>query len=411
MKIIPDRGKDNLKIMVLKAIIIISVLFMTIFLSSGLCSSKCIGSTGEAAINNDDIPSAKTEAIARAKWAAVEQVAGVEVKAQSVVQNMVLVDDAISKQIRGIISSYKLIGEENRRDVMWVKINACVEPVKAREAASLLAMNNSVAVFIPTRKPRVVQEYGSTVSSGTRNIERHNILTSDEYDETNILSENLIGRIADAGYTVNDIAPTHAADAREIEKAIKGNSFLSVRSLMYKFLSNVLVIGKIDYTVSTRKGEDIGYGLSMPFNNVTVRLTYRIVTKEGPGKVKILAADFMEEKGMANNVEDATAKGLKALSEKFTPVVLDKLSLYIKEITKKVKVRVEGVTDLNSNFAVKDILQNIAWVTNVDEKGIGVFIVDYPENTVYLANSMGQKGFRIIDFSPREVDASYETRR
>ena len=45
---------------------------------------------------------------------------------------------------------------------------------------------------------------------------------------------------------------------------------------MYKFLSNILLIGKIDYTISTRKGQDIGYGISMPFNNVTVRLTYRI---------------------------------------------------------------------------------------------------------------------------------------
>jgi len=33
------------------------------------------------------------------------------------------------------------------------------------------------------------------------------------------------------------------------------------------------MLGKIDYTVSQRKGEDLGYGVEMPYNRVTVRLT------------------------------------------------------------------------------------------------------------------------------------------
>ncbi|MBF0507187.1 MAG: hypothetical protein HQL09_10155, partial [Nitrospirae bacterium] len=201
---------------------------------------KCIDSTGEAAINNSDIPSAKTEAIARAKWAAVEQVAGVEVRAQTVVQNMVLVDDAISKQIRGVISGYKVTAEKTGTDAVWVKINACVEPVKAQEAASSMALNNSVAVFIPARKPRVVSESEYNYASGhSSKASSYNSSTLDEYDETNILSENLIGRLAEQGYTVVDVAPTHAMEAREIENAIRSGNALTVRSLMYKFLSNV----------------------------------------------------------------------------------------------------------------------------------------------------------------------------
>lgn len=367
-----------------------AVICLFLILSAGYAysESKCVDSEGEAVIVNNDVPSARTEATARAKWAAVEQTMGVEVRAQSVVQNMALVDDAVSKQVRGIVSGYKTLKEENRGDTFWAKINACIEPSKARDALSSLALNNSVAVFIPARKPR----------SGH----------GDEFDETSVLSEKLIGKLTEQGFTVTDVAPTHAVDAAAIENAVKNNNFMSVRSLMYKFLSNILIIGKLDYNISTKKGEDIGYGISMPFTHVTVRLTYRIVTKDPSGKQIILAADAMEGKGLAKSVEDAAARGMGNIAEKLPPIIIEKLSEHIKGIAKKIKVKVNGVDDLNTNFEVKDVLQNLAWVTGVEDKGLGEFVVNYPENPVYLANSIGQKGmFRIINFSPFAINIQY----
>ena len=49
---------------------------------------------------------------------------------------------------------------------------------------------------------------------------------------------------------------------------------------------------------------------------------------------------------------------------------MDKVGQYIKGIAKKVQIKVSGVSDINTNFEVKDILQNLAWVTNVEEKGL-----------------------------------------
>lgn len=218
-----------------KAIIILICLVLIIvclLLSTKSFAVTCIDAEGEAIIINNDIPSAKAEAIARAKWAAVEQVVGVEVKARSVVQNMALVDDAVSKNIKGFVTGYKLLQQENRKDTIWVKINACIEPIKAKDAISSLALNNSVAVFIPAKKPGSIK---------------------DEYEETNILSENLIGRLTEQGYTVVDVAPTHTLEAKEVENAIKSGNFLTLRSLVYKFLSNILLIGKIDYAISTKR--------------------------------------------------------------------------------------------------------------------------------------------------------------
>lgn len=353
---------------------------------------KCVDAEGEAAIVNNDRPSAKLEAIARAKWQAIEQTVGVDVKAGSFVSNFALVEDVMKTQVGGAVKKFTVLSQDEKKDVLTVRINACVEPKKAQEAiASELALNNGIAVFIPARKPQA--ERGGSV-----------------YEETNILSENLIGKLTDQNYKVVDVAPTRAVDAAEIETAVKSGSTLAVRSIFYKFLSNVIIIGKTDYTISTKKGEDIGYGLSMPFNNVTVRLTYRMVARNNKtGAMEILTAGTEQGKGIRNNVEDAEEEALKDVAEKITPKLLDKVAHYIQGNVKKIRLKINGVGDLDTNMEIKGILQNIVWVSEVEEKEMGEFIVSYPENSVYLANSIKQKGnFTITNFTPYSLTINYQ---
>ena len=59
--------------------------------------------------------------------------------------------------------------------------------------------------------------------------------------------------------------------------------------------------------------------------------------------------------------EDAAAGGLKDCQQSLFRL-LDKVGQYIKGVQKKVQIKVSGVSDINTNFEVKDILQNIAWV-------------------------------------------------
>lgn len=385
-------------------------IFLVSFFISSYAEAKiqCIDSEGQAVILNNDIPSAKAEAISRAKWNAIEKVAGVKVKAQTVVQNFTLVDDAVIKHTRGVISNYKLRKEWKEGDIYKVIMNVCVESTKADDAVSKLALNNSVAVFIPARKPKIVKEIEKIYKEPHSKSEYHYLKTKDEYEETNILSETIIESLTERGFTVVDLLPTNIADASMIENAMKTGNYMSLRSIMYKTLSNLLVIGKVDYTISTRKGQDIGYGLTMPVNNVTTRLTYRVVAKEKDSdRVIIVAAGTEEAKGMALNLEDATAQSMKNLAEKFVPVLFEKLSKYIQGLAKRVTIKVTNVDNLSRNFEIKEILQNIAWVTEVEEKGLGEFFVGYPENTVYLANSLNQKGFEIINFSKYEITLKY----
>ncbi|MDA8123879.1 MAG: hypothetical protein M0009_01645 [Deltaproteobacteria bacterium] len=348
----------------------------------GSCAEKCVQTEGEAVIVERDIPSAKTEAVARAKWAAIEQTVGAEVKSGSIVQNFTLVDEIIKTQAAGVVTSWQLLAQDNRPDSVFVKIKACVEPKQAQAAVSALALNNAVAVFIPAKRPAA--------------------RPTDAYEESNLLSETLIGKLTDQGYRVVDVAPTGAADAAAIEKALQSGNTLTVRSLMYRFLSNVIIIGKIDYAVSTKKGEDIGYGLSMPLNHVTVRMSYRIVARDAKtGNAEILTAGAEQARGVAGSVEDAAAEGMKALAAKTAPLLLDKIASFIKGNIKRVSIQVAGVKDLDANREIKELLQQIVWVTDVEEKRRGEFVVGYPENSLYLANSLRQKGrFKIVDFTP-----------
>jgi hypothetical protein len=64
-----------------------SLILLLLLPLHGLCAEKCVQVEGEAVIIGSDIPSAKTEAVARAKWAAIEQTVGTEVKAGSIIQD------------------------------------------------------------------------------------------------------------------------------------------------------------------------------------------------------------------------------------------------------------------------------------------------------------------------------------
>lgn len=95
---------------------------------------------GEASIVAGDMSSAKKiQAVARAKWAAMEEASGIRVKSDTIVQNAVLVDEAIKNEVTGVIQNYTVTGEEEDGQVYRVMISATIVPEKAKDAVGLLA--------------------------------------------------------------------------------------------------------------------------------------------------------------------------------------------------------------------------------------------------------------------------------
>src|SRR3989338_10107362 len=73
--------------------------------------------SGEAAILAGDIPSARLEAIARAKWDAMEKAVGVEIRAQTIVQDAAIIDDVVKKKVGGSVRDFKVKAEGKKGDV------------------------------------------------------------------------------------------------------------------------------------------------------------------------------------------------------------------------------------------------------------------------------------------------------
>jgi len=105
--------------------------------------------SGEGQISSGDIASAKLEAISRAKWAAIEQVAGVDIKSKTVVENSALLDEIIISQTQGIISSFNVLGYSKAGQILHVKLEACVKVKSAQTAISDMTLNSAITIYVP----------------------------------------------------------------------------------------------------------------------------------------------------------------------------------------------------------------------------------------------------------------------
>jgi len=354
-------------------------LLIVAMVSVSFAKPVCVDVSGESVVIAGDVPSAKVEAVNRAKFAAVEQVAGVDVKSKTVVEDSALLYDMITTQTHGVVGNFHIIKESLEGNSVKVVVNVCVEPVNAKSAMSALALNTAISVYLPAKK------LGKKSNIG--------------YDDENILAQTVIGKLAEGGFSVRDLAESHSLKLKDIDTALKGGDQTVLRSLVYRHLTNSVLVGKIEPTLSMSKGSDAGYGITMPFNTVTARLSYRFMTKDISGKMVVLSAGTEEARGLAPNQDDAYAEALKNLSEVFVPIIVEKIHSRLTDIASKVIVIVEGVKDPAETFALREQLQKVTWVTNVEEKGIGEFLVSFPENPIYLANGISQKGFKIVSYT------------
>ena len=322
---------------------------------------------GEADIINGDKPSAKLQAVARAKWSAMEEASGVRVKSDTIVQNAILVDEAIKNEVTGVIQSYDITGEEEDGQTYRVMINATIVPEKAKDAVGMMSKNTSVSVMIPVVFP-----------------DKH-------VEETNILTETVINDLTMQQMEVIDIASADGTSLATLNKAIQTNNFMAMRNIAAKYLSGTLLIGKVDTTTTASEGTDVGYGVSLPFNVVTGRLTYRLVTQQG-SNLRILASGFLSARGMGASLSDATNQMMtnmnREVSQTLVSIVMEKVK---GENSKSIMVQLSGNPTIGDLMELKQILSYTAWVLSVEEKGKDMLVVTYPEKSLYLATSINSK--------------------
>ena len=345
---------------------------------------RCIPSTGtgEAAITTD-YASAKMEAFARAKWDALEKALGTQVSVKSIVENFKLLDEVITKDIKGFIDNVKIVDEKNYGDSVAITIKGCVYPEKAEEALSLISKNTAFNVLLITQD--------------------RNMIT---LDEMNPVTTELINILNEQGFEVYDFASQPGIDPYSIEKAIAYRRFITLRHLLSKSLAGATIVGKIVFIYQTKSGQNIGYGISSPFNVVHAQAQYYLLVRD-KGRIRILASGSVSAKGTGMNDDFAKNKAMKLLAPKLADDILLKIDKYLKSKRKTITVEVEGINSVSQNFDFKSNIQKLAWVKSVKDVGIGRFKVEYLENPIYLANALESiLHYKVEEFTPIKIKVS-----
>jgi hypothetical protein len=357
-----------------KLILSILILLVGIFSFAG---DKLVEGAGEALIVGNDINAAKNQAIVRAKWDALEKATSVQVKVETIVQNAMLVDEAIKSEVSGTITDYTIIDEGKDGETYWVKIKAKVKPDGAIKAVSQFAKNTSIAVLLP-----VVFPDGRVL-------------------ESTPLSEKLTSELLMQNYEVVDIAAQgNPYNIKQLNEAMKNDDYMLLRNLAYRFLSGVVLVGKVETIASAKEGKNIGYGINIPFNIVNGKLTYKLIGDKDGNKI-LLDSGYVSARGQGASIEDATYSMLENLANEVSTNIVSKISEKIRGVySKKIEVVLAGNTDIEKLMELKNDIQYIAWVLNVEDKGVDKLIVDYPEKPVYLANALEQKRIYFV----RKID-------
>ncbi len=346
--------------------------------------ARCIPSTGvgEASVIGGDRASAKAEAYARAKWDAIEKALGVTTSVKTILHNFQLLDEVIKNQVGGFIKDVRILSEENFADMVRIKIKGCVYPTQAEKALSLISSDTMFSVLVVVKNPHSV-----------------------ELDEMNPVTTELVNILNQQGFKVYDFTANPNVDPFVIEKIIAQRRFILLRAYMARVLSGAMVVGKVELVPSTRQGQDIGYGISSPFNVVTARLTYYLLTRDNRG-MRIVASGSLSAVGRALNETDAGYKAMEALAKKLGADIMGKIDRYRAMKKKVVTVIVKGVRSTTQNFSIKEKLQRVPWVESVEDIGLGQFRVVYLDNTVYLANAIERiPELKLIRFNATEVEA------
>lgn len=360
------------------------MLVISLTLTAYVFAGKTVTAIGEADIVNEDKASARIQAVARAKWAALEQVAGIKVKADTIVMNAQLVDEAVKTETEGIVKDFKVIGEEVDGNMYRVQIEALIEEQGAKKAMSLFSKNTNIAVMIPVFYP-----------------DRH-------VEVQNPLSERVIDGLISNQMEVLDLAAQkNGVSVKELDYAIKTQNYMAMTNIAVNHLSNTILIGKVVSKVVARKGADFGYG-KLPFDVVQGELSYRLLANKD-GRTIILKTGTLNAKGQGATVEDATYRMVSDLSNRVAGQLVGiVLNEFKGQNARMVNVRITGKNDLKKLMSLKQILNYTPWVLNVQEQGTDTLLVQYPEKSLYLATAINSKHqFKVRSLSDYEIVVDY----
>ena len=198
--------------------------------------TKNVTAEGVAAVNQGALDIARDGAIEDAQKRAVEQAIGIMIDSQTQVENYQVISDKILSQIKGYITRYKIVGENQDSGLLRVRISADVAMGKLSDDLSAIGV-----LMSQMHKPRTM------ILVAEQNIGRDvNAWWLDAHSETDmsIVEHSFMDKFTEKGFEFID----HEVASREIRVTapyrVSNLSAAQAKTLGKQADAEVVVIGK-----------------------------------------------------------------------------------------------------------------------------------------------------------------------
>jgi hypothetical protein len=327
---------------------------------------------GFGTIINNDVAQARDEARIDVGRKALEQVAGIQVDAETITRNQVLFDQLVRTQSRGLVETLDVLEEGKLADGRYrVRGSVRVKATEVQERIESLVSELSLVVLIP--------EQNLGTPSGQP-----------------IVENEIVSRLVEAGYRVLDFATVQKLTKRDQMAALLRGDEQVAREIGLKFLSNLIVIGQ-----ATNQG----------ILSAHARVTARAIESETGRVVANVSLDQI--RGFGGSPEAAGERALVNAAKPSAERLLQALDAFFKRKERRIDVRVRNLPNLDEYRRAKAFLEKQRWVSDVAEGGfageVSVITLTYPEKTLYLASRLGQDPrYRLLEFDRSRILMEYK---
>lgn len=332
---------------------------------------------GFGTVFGGDLAQARDEALIDASRRALEQVAGVQVDAETITRNQALFDQLIRTQSRGIIQSVDVLEEGKLPDGRYrVRVSARVKAGEVKDKLESLVSELALVVLIPE------QNLGQPTAQP-------------------IVENEVVSRLEEAGYRVLDYATLQKLAKRDQVAALLRGDEQAAREIGLKFLSNLIVIGQATTRFSQRNN-----GIVSAYARVTARA---IESETG----RIVANVSLEQvRGFGRSAETAGETALGNAKKAAAEQLVQKLDAYFKKKERRIEVRVKSLPSVDEYRRAKAFLEKQRWVSGVEEAGyapeVSLITLVYPEKTLYLASRLGREPrYKLLEFDRARILMEY----
>jgi len=338
---------------------------------------------GRAAVINNDLPAAEDEAIEDAKRRAVEDVVGVYVEQETLVQQAIVVDNFIRTRAGGYVENYLITKQPwvDEIGLCRVEITASVRPQIEGDLRREVSAEDSLVVVIP--------EFIDGQASAEPVVQNY-----------------LITALLEAGFRVKDATQLRNIQERDRALALARGAAQEAAEIGLRFLSGTVLTGRAEARL-VDKGP---WGTSFTRYSYTARATVRAVRTD-TGDI-LLNTDVSGPRVIALDPQTAAQKALGEVLQQVGECVLAKMQERMGALKHAVQVDVDGLPDQKAFERFKNYLSAMRWVEQVESVQFSpqrsTFTIVYGPKTSILASRLAlDKRCEVLDFSPNRVLCRY----